>query len=192
MSINDAREQRRYFLGLCAEAQRNPTAFVLCANPVWGSSETTNAIAIFDTFEALKAYVQASLLPEPVRTTDGIYRSFRPDSLLYDYNPELFDNEHGSRSIAEIKTAMVPWIEYTAHENPVPPVGQVPEMRMLAHPRYGVDYDKGYGPPRQVESIEVIDGVIVIATTKDNYTNMDGEVPQTSPSIPTSIPEQKP
>lgn len=37
-----------------------------------------------------------------------------------------------------------------------------------------------------------LDGNLTLTTAQGNYTNMDGEVPQASPSIPIPIPEQKP
>jgi hypothetical protein len=74
----------------------NPKAWILQANPVWGRYETMNRIALFDTKDMARAYLEASLLPElgpdesreKYKTSDGYCRSFRPDSLLWDYNSE--------------------------------------------------------------------------------------------------------
>jgi hypothetical protein len=114
----------------------NPKAWVLLANPVWGRSETMNWIALFDTEEAARSYELASRLLSAVTTPDGIHRQYRPDSLLYDYN------QYGMRL-----DPMFPWTKYDGvAKNPTPPSGAMPKMGLLARPRYGVDYDVGFGP----------------------------------------------
>lgn len=151
-----------------------PRAWLLQANPVWGSYETVNRIALFDTKEMAAAYLEASKLPkveDPKQhtTKDGYHRTFRPDSLLWDYNLE------DSRPMI---VPAVPWYFYgSVTENPTPPSGPIsggprewsphgvpvlPELE-THHPRYGRDFDQGYGGPR---------------------TNMDGVVPQEPPIKP--------
>jgi hypothetical protein len=125
----------------------NPRAWVLLANPVWGSAETVNRIALFDTREQAEAYGRASELPKPAypddhKTKDGYYRTFRPDSLLWDYNPTAY---HGPM----IQPA-TPWLRYDGVvRNPVPPSGAAPDLApyKTEHARYGVDYDRGLGGP---------------------------------------------
>ena len=161
-----------------------PRAFVLMANPVWGSAETMNGIALFDSEEALLAYVEGSRLLESVTTADGIRRTFRPDSLLYDYNDPL-------QEWRGCINPMVPWEVYDGlTQNPLPPFGPMPELRLLTHPRYGQDYDVGYGPPRVVEEVVAADGVVVVRTKESGYTDMDGEVP-TVPD-PSKASQEKP
>ncbi len=141
----------------------NPRAWLVQANPVWGSTETINRIAIFDTREGAEKYVDRSRLPEEMspeerRTKDGYTRSFRPDSLLWNYNPD----EYFSRMIVPA----IPWHDYSSvTQNPEPPSGLCPSISALdelddistKHPRYGKDFDVGRGGP---------------------YTNMDDEKPE--------------
>lgn len=141
-----------------------PRAWVLLANPVWGSTETVNKIALFDTREQAEAYGRASELPKPAnpddhKTKDSYYRTFRPDSLLWDYNPTAHDGHM-------IQPA-IPWFRYDGViQNPVPPSGPVPDLSLYKteHVRYGVDYDRGLGGP---------------------YSNMD----HATPEIPTAAPQ---
>lgn len=137
----------------------HPRAWLLQANPVWGSWETINRIALFDTYEQAVEYVRASKLPEVenkeiYKTKDGYYRTFRPDSLLWDYN------EPDSRSMV---IGAVPWLRWEdVNRNPPPPSGPIvggprewsphgipmmPELE-TKHPQYGRDFDQGYGGPR--------------------------------------------
>ena len=140
---------------------RAPRAWLLQANPVWGSWETVNWIAIFDTKEQAEAYRNASKLPEPLkpednRTEDGYFRTYRPDSLLFDYNHD---------ETRPMIVAAVPWLRYDeVQRNPAPPTGPAPALnnRTSEHlKRYGVDFDRGSGGP---------------------YTNMDGVVPEPPPA----------
>lgn len=136
----------------------NPRAWLLQANPVWASSETVNRIALFDTKEAVLAYIEASRLPKVAdpkdnTTRDGYHRTFRPDSLLWDYNADEFH--------APLMTPAIPWTLYVGvAQNPLPPTGAAPPLNNFdsAHlPRYGQDFDQGHGGP---------------------YTNADGAVPE--------------
>jgi hypothetical protein len=139
---------------------RHPRAWLLQANPVWGRFETVNRIALFDTKEQAEAYLEASKLPETKdpseRTTEDKYvRSFRSDSLLFDYNLEA-----GGRSMI---VPTLPWYDYEGvSQNPVPPSGPAPDLksRTTSHPKYGVDYDQGMGGP---------------------YSNMDRALPEPQP-----------
>jgi hypothetical protein len=145
MSVEAVRKLRGSLREFQQEVRDSASAVVMPANPVWGACETVNAIAAFDTEEAARAYERLSRLPETVRTPDGITRTYRPDSLLYDYNPP-----HGEEAAHRVPwlVKMVPWVDYgDIRENPAPPVGPVPEMRTYDGPRYGRDYDVGYGGP---------------------------------------------
>lgn len=71
-----------------------PECWVLLAN-TFGRAEDNDAVALFDTKELGDAYVEASKLPENwaagvaprVPSIDGFFRTYRPDSLLWDFNP---------------------------------------------------------------------------------------------------------
>jgi len=144
-----------------------PKAWILKANPVWGRWETMNQIAIFDTREKAEAYVAASALPgnlEPEKRTtkDRYVRTFRPDSLLWDYNSE---------TTRPMIYPAFPWYDFSElRQNPEPPSGSVVggprewsphgipvDVPPTTHPKYGRDYDQGFGGSR---------------------TNMDNEVPE--------------
>ena len=116
-----------------------PLAWVLVSNPVYGRAEDYSYIALFDTKELLEAYYQASLLPEP-KSCGRYHRSFRSDSLLYDFNKDTMgrgDDKHAVRAQLLSITKNLP-------ENPTPPSGPIPEMKPTSNPQYGVDY--GVGP----------------------------------------------
>jgi len=152
---------------------KTPRAWLLRANPVWGSAETVNRIALFDTREAAEAYITASELPkaehpDAYKTADGYWRTYRPDSLLWDYN-KLFSGD------GPMVVPAIPWMRYDGiGVNPAPPSGPLkngpkewsPRGPSLAdvppteHARYGKDYDVGYGGPKS---------------------RMDGEVPGAPP-----------
>lgn len=154
---------------------RNPRAWLLRANPVWGSFETVNKIALFDTREAAEAYVETSKLPkaehpDAYKTDDGYWRTFRPDSLLWDYNEQAGGGP--------MVMPAVPWHRYDdVHRNPAPPSGPFtgapkewsprgPALKGIPateHPKYGRDYDAGFGGP---------------------YTDMDGALPGGPPAAP--------
>lgn len=175
MSIQEMRDVGAQMKQIVDGWVANPKAWVLQANPVWGRSETVNRIALFDTKEQAEAYLEASKLPEGLtpaeRTTKDEYnRSFRSDSLLWDYNPTAWDMPmiHGA----------IPWHNYdgdictppVTQNPPLPPPKTVEEIKAMLwsiglraptdHPRYGKDFDVGYGGPR---------------------TNMDGVTPTRAP-----------
>lgn len=134
--------------GVLLDWLRNPRAWILQANPVWGRFETVNRIALFDTLQQAEAYLAASKLPEAAvpgvnTTADGYSRTYRPDSLLFDYNGEA-----GGRPMI---IPAIPWHDYQGVlQNPLPPTGPVPDLksRDSSHlPKYGVDYDQGFGGP---------------------------------------------
>ena len=172
MSVMEMHEVANQIKQICDGWFANPKAWLLQANPVWGSTETVNRIALFDTKEQAEAYLEASKLPEALthdeRTTkDGYHRSFRSDSLLWDYNPTAYERP--------MVVPAVPWHKYdgdmfssAVSQNPLPPLPKtVEELRAMLfsiglrapteHAQYGKDFDRGYGGQR---------------------TNMDGESPQ--------------
>lgn len=67
-------------------AKNPPTCWGIAATSVYASDEDMQfvVLALFDTKELTEAYVAASELPE-LFLYDGRYRSFRPDSLLWNY-----------------------------------------------------------------------------------------------------------
>jgi len=156
-------QELHQFMEVLRDWVMNPRAWLLQANPVWGSTETVNRIAIFDTKEGAEAYIEASKLqktddPETNRTDDGYARTFRPDSLLWDYNPRAYE--------APMVIPAVPWIYYgEILENPPPPQGPAPVIQNYRtdHPRYGQDYDVGLGGP---------------------YTGMNHRTPDRPPALP--------
>ena len=124
------------------------TAMVLFANPVYGRCETHYPIAAFDTIELMFEYLKAAALPlvediERYRTTDGVVRSWRPDSLLWDYNGGS-DFLRMGESLFLHSELMVPWNRYTSPEftfggpeipyNPTPPSGPVPHFQTVTDP----------------------------------------------------------
>lgn len=165
-------ELSRFQKETLADWCRNPRAWFIMANPVWGRSETVNRIAVFDTKEMAEAYLLASRLPESkdpeiYKTNDGYYRSFRPDSLLWDYNYYEFRQQ---------VHPVLPWEPLNDLKvNPTPPSGPIvngpkewsphgiPNLSDFStnHPQYGRDFDQGFGGPR---------------------TNMDGVVPGEPPA----------
>lgn len=54
--IYEMHDARRQIASTLEDYARNPRAWVLIANPVWGRMETENVSAFFDTREALDAY----------------------------------------------------------------------------------------------------------------------------------------
>jgi len=104
-------------------------------NGVYMNCENDVCVALFDTADAARAYFAAALLPKHLRYTsegDGRFRSFRSDSICYDFNP------HGGDTITEgerILAAALPWNVYNSQNrpferpvfmNPVPPTGPPP------------------------------------------------------------------
>lgn len=117
------------------------TAVVLLAGSVHGNYERLHPVAAFDTPEAALAYLKASALPLPAegqslrKTSDGIYRTWRPDSLLWGCNGGDDFVQHGRSSVLAL-TPMTPWEVHTTGfgfstevpHNPAPPTGPVPEF----------------------------------------------------------------
>ena len=146
---------------LIKKLREEPMAWLLQANPVWGSWETCNRIALFDTKAAAERYIESSQLPklpegadpEIYKTEDGYYRSFRPDSLLWNYNMEI-----GERPMI---VPAIPWREYDGiQQNPLPLTGPPPAVKgfYTDHPKYGRDYDVGFGGP-YTDANRVLPGV---------------------------------
>ena len=61
-------------------------AWMLTANSVFGRAENRTPIALFDSSADAERYIEQCRYVYPQRPIDGYYRSFRPDSLLFDYN----------------------------------------------------------------------------------------------------------
>lgn len=103
-------------------------------NGIYQNHEASACVAIFDTERDAIEYFKSALLPEDQRYTDpgGYFRSFRSDSLCYNYNP------HGPGRIEEghgILFSMVPWKDYDddslfgddpPERNPAPLTGPPP------------------------------------------------------------------
>lgn len=147
--LERAYEQISEIIDRCEE---EPLAWILAANPVWGRAESINVVAIFDTREEATEYERASRLkPDDdkfyIRTDDGIIRKYRSDSLLYDYNPAgpLWQTSDGVESML-VPARPAPDIGSIV-QNPLPPTGECPVLTNLRKPRYGKDYDQGFGPP---------------------------------------------
>jgi hypothetical protein len=122
-----------------------PLAWVIVANPVWGRAEDLNCIAVFDTRELAIAYEAASRLKQPDMGPDGkIYRTYRSDSLLWDYNPEGVHQRRGPEFMIVPAGLRLPVADFS--HNPAPPSGDDPPLLPLNKPRYGEDYDVGRGP----------------------------------------------
>jgi hypothetical protein len=121
--------------------EREPEAWCVVSNPVWGRSEDMNPVALFDTKELATAYIEASLLPEQVMVPDGqrtITRSYRPDSVLWNYN-------HTNGTVVVVFPPLI-GVPVSLPENPAPPSGPLPDTEAfpkLVHPKYGVDYGEG-------------------------------------------------
>jgi len=165
MSVQELFDLQGDFKAKLGEWMAHPKAWLLQANPVWGSWETCNMIALFDTREQAKAYLEASMLPkvdDPERheTKDGYGRSFRPDSLLWDYNLEI-----GSRPMI---VPADPLISYDrVRWNPLPPSGEIagdprewsPRGILQALdletklPKYGRDFDQGFSPKSNMDHV---------------------------------------
>ena len=79
-------------------------------------------LALFDTKELAEAYVAASELPE-LFVYDGRYRSFRPDSLLWDYRIVGSGIGPLTTSVADLSLAEIE----TLPVNPEPPTDPLEE-----------------------------------------------------------------
>lgn len=124
--------------------EREPLAFILVANSVWGRNEDAELVALFDTLEQAQAYEKACRLPEPIvqliyRRVDTLTeigverhdypmsRSYRPDSLLWDFNPP-FDHGQGPTCGIYVPTfsrAPVGFDYAGCPKNPEPPSGPI-------------------------------------------------------------------
>ncbi len=130
MSVQAFLEHQRKIIDLAAAA---PSCWAIVANSVHARAEQKAIVAVFDTPELAEAYVEASLLPDDMppeeRRIDDRYRSFRPDSLLWDYNVGF---EH---LVVELKSPLVAitmeggWNGFNGPpppQNPAPPYGPLP------------------------------------------------------------------
>ena len=121
-----------------------PTAYVLVANSIWQRAEHYAIVAIFDTLEMVEAYEKAAQLPDTIsekvirsidtytetgkRVEANMFRSYRPDSLLWDCNkPEqngaaLTCSTYGILMVSEARIG-----DDYSHipQNPEPPSGPI-------------------------------------------------------------------
>jgi hypothetical protein len=163
-----------------ARAERRPVlCFAIIANPVWGRTEDTNLVAVFDTEEQARAYIAASKLEKPSVDAGGKYvRAFRPDSLLWDYNPMAFINGRDPNDLVWGITNPFADIE-GAEQSPPAPEGPCPPLsRVTEHGQYGRDYDVGAGPPREIMDVKMDGEKIVIETETRGYTDVSGYRPK--------------
>jgi hypothetical protein len=104
-----------------------PECWLIVANGVYQRAEEYTVIAVFDTMAQAENYVDASTLPPEYMgiNVHGYYRAFRPDSLLWDYNPTLYtgvptDSRHA------IVHRLRGLVDLSVPTNPIPPTGPVP------------------------------------------------------------------
>lgn len=109
--------------GVEARYKASPEIWAIVCNPMHDKAEVVRCVAVFDTAAQANEYVRQSRLPVKVRTADGMIRTFRPDSLLFDYNHEHWD--HGDLIVWPVVNAVFAW---DCAENPAPPAGPVPVM----------------------------------------------------------------
>ena len=112
-------------------------------NSVFTNFENDTCVAIFDNATAALAYFNSALLPESLRFTDtnGYFRSFRQDSLCYDFNPHGGNEGDEGKGILEVA---LPWNCYDGSggffgtpapaRNPTPLTGDPPPMPEGARP----------------------------------------------------------
>lgn len=111
----------------------NNTAVVLLGNPVMSRYETRVPVAAFDNIELLKTYLNSSALPDVPNAhnlyrRDGVFRSWRPDSILWDYNGGLSFQVKGRWDEMDV-VPMCPWMDYGfIPHNPSPPTGLIPDF----------------------------------------------------------------
>lgn len=117
------------------EANLNPTIsspYAIVANGTWAHAEHEALVALFDDEPSARAYIAASLLSpnEPARKEPGdhILRSFRRDSLLWQFN-NMSHASFGSASVvrlpAHISRDLAVRLSSTPI-NPSPPQGAEP------------------------------------------------------------------
>lgn len=129
MTIADVLAMRQQLEAFMA----NNTAVMLLANPVMSRYETRVPVAAFDNLGLLEAYLKSSALPaipnaHNVYRRDGVFRSWRPDSVLWDYNGGLSFQTVGRWNDLDV-APMCPWVNYGYIPfNPVPPTGLIPDF----------------------------------------------------------------
>jgi hypothetical protein len=115
--------------------EATPSCWGIVANSVHARAEDETLLAVFDTAEQAEAYIEASRLPTDwsyeQRNVQGRIRSFRPDSLLWDFN-----NTRGISSstgiVVAINNVLIDfngngWDRAPVAINPSPPSGPMPE-----------------------------------------------------------------
>lgn len=112
----------------------------LVLNSMFGRTEESSCVAIFDNEDAAMAYFRSCLLPKSRRYTDssGMFRSFRSDSPLHNYNP--FGGDGAEEGQGVLRTAL-PWNLYNGNmfspaplRNPTPMTGDPPPTPADAKP----------------------------------------------------------
>ena len=103
-----------------------PPCWGIYANSVHARAESMTIVALFDTQEQAQAYIDASRIPGSRVAIQQRFRSFLPDSLLWDYNGigpgdcdviSLTQNNPFARGLSPI--------------NPPPPSGDLTRLREL-------------------------------------------------------------
>lgn len=139
-------EHHRRIDELIEKCAQTPIAWAIISNPVYSRAEVTVVVALFDTQEAAEDYYEKSKLDvvTPVEQVDRtIYRTFRPDSVLWDYNARpLLLSRSGTCPVVPASPA---WDLSSVPINPDPPAGPCPPLTELDKPQYGKDYARGQG-----------------------------------------------
>jgi hypothetical protein len=109
--------------------------FTILANGNFANAEHEAIVALFSTRELAEAYVTASRLLES-REERSYYRSFRRDSLLWNFNDSSAAN-YGSVTIREMPDVVPPFIAAGLHDLPVDPTSPVgPETSEPEYPHH--------------------------------------------------------
>lgn len=109
-----------------------PECWVIVANSVHGKAENFDIVAAFDTKELAETYVRTSLLPadwdNERRHVQERFRSFRPDSLLWNYNNDVWLHGAAPESdlliVRRVRSLTIRLDD--APINPTPPAGEMP------------------------------------------------------------------
>lgn len=115
-----------------------PECWVIIANSVHVNAEAVTSVAVFDTRAQAEAYVRASLLPADWtadrKLIQSRHRSFRPDSLLWEYNDTVWlaEDTHGRHYNDDSEISLVRRVRnlllniQSCAVNPDPPSGPIP------------------------------------------------------------------
>lgn len=94
-------------------------AWVLVANSVFGNAAEHTPIALFDSSADAERYSEQCRYVYPHHPIDGYYRSFRPDSLLFDYNSNTEVIELGLEYAIRLQSLHMRHLPH----NPIAPTG---------------------------------------------------------------------